>query len=326
MLNPSQTPSPKPKSRFFSNLRRSLRSNSQLTSVPESLFDPVPKTLFSTATESPSHADTSSSYATSSSSSNPSSPASNTPSRQLTPPQRRHASSFSKITFSAAEFLEDRYIYAQSPEKLCLSHELMSDESLPEDDLERVPFFAIPTTRKVSYGTQDIQSQEQTSNAHTQPIPAKKPLIKFYEDYGDLLPEFNYEDPCSSTTAPKKPMPASNINQPEFAPRLSCSSTPSPGGLDRHNDPYCSESYSSDLGHDDSPTLGYYSEFPTTSKHSSPKAVNWTSEKTQASRSRIIDPGNLLIPCDFDFLSSILDTPPPIPQETFTDDLVGMAY
>ncbi|KAA1075744.1 hypothetical protein PGT21_000398 [Puccinia graminis f. sp. tritici] len=221
MLNPSQTPSPKPKSRFFSNLRRSLRSNSQLTSVPESLFDPVPKTLFSTATESPSHADTSSSYATSSSSSNPSSPASNTPSRQLTPPQRRHASSFSKITFSAAEFLEDRYIYAQSPEKLCLSHELMSDESLPEDDLERVPFFAIPTTRKVSYGTQDMQSQEQTSNAHTKTYSGEENrLSSSMKIMGTSCQSLTTRILAAPPQPKEKPMPASNINQPEFAPRL----------------------------------------------------------------------------------------------------------
>ncbi|KAA1103732.1 hypothetical protein PGTUg99_009530 [Puccinia graminis f. sp. tritici] len=207
MLNPSQTPSPKPKSRFFSNLRRSLRSNSQLTSVPESLFDPVPHGY-----RIPSHADTSSSYATSSSSSNPSSPASNTPSRQLTPPQRRHASSFSKITFSA------------------------------KMTWKRVPFFAIPTTRKVSYGTQDMQSQEQTSNAHTKPIPAKKPLIN-----------------------PKENHAASNINQPECSSSFLFVYTISGRFGPSHNDPYCSESYSSDLGHDDSPTLGYYSEFPTTS-------------------------------------------------------------
>ncbi|WAQ88602.1 hypothetical protein PtA15_10A21 [Puccinia triticina] len=328
MFNSSNTPSPKPKSRFFSNIRRSLRSNSQLTSVPESFFDP-PKTLFSKAAESPSHAGTSSSYATSASSSNLSSPASNTPSRQLSPAQRRHASSFTKITFSSAEFLEDRYLYAQSPEKLCLSHELLSDESLPEDGLDRTRFFAARTTREAFVGKASMRTDENSPKAQSQPnLTRKQVYFAMFEDFKepvDLLPEFVYEDPSSPTTSSKAGSSNAAGSRSENSSYFQNQFLQSSGAID--HDPIYSESYPSDMGLNDSPTLGYHSEFPSPSSYSSPPANNPEGvQNTRTRRTRIVDPGSLSIPCDFDYLSSILDTPPPIPQETFADSPVGMAY
>ncbi|KAI7944459.1 hypothetical protein MJO28_010154 [Puccinia striiformis f. sp. tritici] len=337
MFRDTNTPSPKAKSRFFTTLRRSLRSNSQLTSVPESLFDPpvstalsdfeyctrlliflpfcFQKTLFKAAPESVNHMEMSSPSAASASSSHPSTPASNTPPRQLTPPQRRHASSFNKITFGTANFLEDRYIYSHSPEKLCLSHDTLSDDNLSTDGFApRAPFFSIPATRQpLANKTRDIPLYRRPPTVKTHSSSSKKPLrAPFYEDLdepSDLLPEFNF-------------------NEEEFyRDRAAQLAALAAAGPVSYKDPYCSNPYPSELGSDDSPTLGYLSEFPTPpNQSSSPKSNNTKIEKTQPSRSRIIDPASLIIPCDLNYLSSILDTPPPIPQETFVDSLVGMAY
>ncbi|KAH9457990.1 hypothetical protein Pst134EB_010292 [Puccinia striiformis f. sp. tritici] len=110
--------------------------------------------------------DSSSSSPTSSGSSESSSPSSSTRSIQPTPSQRRYAAVFSKITFSNAEFIEDRYIYSQSPEKTDGHFRLPTQEPVPTEEL-MIPcpsFFAIPASRQPSVIEQSDIRLDQTTN------------------------------------------------------------------------------------------------------------------------------------------------------------------
>ncbi|PLW16214.1 hypothetical protein PCANC_12516 [Puccinia coronata f. sp. avenae] len=326
MLKSNNTTPPRPKGRFFSNFRRSLRSNSQLSSLPESLFDP-PSTLCNAPAEPLSLVDTNSPSLTSSTSSDPSSPSSSTLSRQISPPQRRHALSVTKMNFSPTEFLENRYIYSMNPEKLCLSHDVESDESLPPNDaVLSTPFFEIPAARptdKRFYERPPVPKHHSSSSRE----PLRSALYEDSPDFADCLPEFMYDPTMDHFSSVLSLSSASGSSAPEHSERLSNQSTQSSASLDIYGDAYCSESYPSELGLDDSPTLGYQSEFPGHARNrSSSRVENWKCEQSQLSRSRIVDSANLLISTDFEFLGSILDTPPQIPQDTFADNLVGMAY
>ncbi|KNZ48665.1 hypothetical protein VP01_54g3 [Puccinia sorghi] len=332
--NNSTTPPPRAKARFSSNLRRSLRSNSQLTSLPESLFDPpVSQTLFSAPLDIPALVDSNSPSSTSSISSHPSSPASSTLSRQLSPRQRRHASSVSQlITFRAAYFLEDRDHYSNNPGELCLSHEMTSDETLGQkDELPSAPLFGIPAApRSTTAASDDVPRA--SLNHYSSHI--KKPLrSELYVDFAecvDCLPEFMYNpDELGGSSSMQCFTTASGSSRPEISLRLSDGDVPPANGWEytSHEDSYCSEAYPPELGMDDSPTLGYQPEFPGPAPSTSaPTLAHRQSDQSHSSRCRIVNPGSLLIPLDYDYLTSILDTPRPIEHETFADSLVGMAY
>ncbi|KAH9457978.1 hypothetical protein MJO28_005049 [Puccinia striiformis f. sp. tritici] len=160
--NSNMTPSPKQRNRFVSTLRRTLRSNPQPSSPATPPFGKT-KASFSALLKS---RDSSSSSPTSSGSSESSSPSSSTRSIQPTPSQRRYAAVFSKITFSNAEFIEDRYIYSQSPEKTDGHFRLPTQEPVPTEEL-MIPcpsFFAIPASRQPSVIEQSDIRLDQTTN------------------------------------------------------------------------------------------------------------------------------------------------------------------
>jgi len=327
------TPPSRAKAGFFSSLRRSIRSNSQLTSRPESIFDP-PKTLFSAPLDTPGLVDSNSLSSTSSISSHPSSPASSTLSRQLSPRQRRHASSVSQlITFRAAYFLEDRYHYSNNPGELCLSHEMTSDETSGQDGggLRSAPLFGIPDVPRSAKAASEDDPRPALNHysSHT-----KKPLRSaLYEDFAecvDCLPEFMYNpDEEDGSSSMQSFTTTSGSSRPDISLRLSDGDVPTANGWEYtgHEDSYCSEAYPSELGKEDSPTLGYQAEFPAPAPSTSaPTLHHRKSDQSHSNRCRIVNPGSLLIPLDFDYLSSILDPPPPTEHETSVDSSVGMAY
>ncbi|KAA1109768.1 hypothetical protein PGTUg99_034597 [Puccinia graminis f. sp. tritici] len=152
----NMTPSPKQRNRFISTIRRTLRTNPQPASPTTPPFGKQ-KTPFATSIEPrASHA---SSSPSSSGSSDVSTPSPSNSSSQPTPQQRRYAAVFSKITFSTAEFIEDRYIYSQSPEKPDDPLSLAAEELVPCPS-----FFAIPATRQPSMIDQPEVRLDQTSN------------------------------------------------------------------------------------------------------------------------------------------------------------------
>ncbi|OAV90819.1 hypothetical protein PTTG_02173 [Puccinia triticina 1-1 BBBD Race 1] len=147
--NTSMTPSPKQRNRFISTIRRTLKTRT-LSASPT-----TPPSGKPTLDSRDSH----SSSPTSSGSSDLSTPSPSTRSPQPTAQQRRYAAVFSKITFSTAEFIEDRYIYSHSPEK--------TEAPLTPAPEELVPgpsFFAIPSTRQPSVIDQPDIRLDQTSN------------------------------------------------------------------------------------------------------------------------------------------------------------------
>ncbi|PLW11362.1 hypothetical protein PCASD_24323 [Puccinia coronata f. sp. avenae] len=196
--NSNSTPSPKQRNRFISTLRRTLRPHTQ----PASPNTPPPfgktKNSFSISLGS---RDSHSSSPTSSGSSDLSTPSpSTTRSPQPTPQQRRYAAIFSKVTFSTAEFIEDRYVYSQSPSKPdgpmtavgLDTGELESQEELGPPS----SFFAIPSTRQPSIDQSQIRLSQMLTSPTRYPHHADQssdfpssssPLRSCFQEVFDLL-------------------------------------------------------------------------------------------------------------------------------------------
>ncbi|KNZ62299.1 hypothetical protein VP01_1288g1 [Puccinia sorghi] len=216
--NSNSTPSPKQRNRFISTLRRTLLPHPQLASPstppcskPVSLphlnpasnlssfrnTDPGWALLFSQKNPfslSLRSRDSHSSSPTSSGSSDLSTPSPSTRSTQPTPQQRRYAAIFSKITFSTAEFIEDRYVYSHSPVKPegPMTVGGSEEETEPQGNLIPCPsFFAIPSSRQPSLDQSQMLTlppQHRINWGEISGVPTPRPPLRScFQEVFDLL-------------------------------------------------------------------------------------------------------------------------------------------
>lgn len=228
----------------------------------------------------------------------------------LTPQQRRQGASFSKITFSTAEFSEERYIY--SPEGQ--TSDLTAQES-PKDAGFR-PFFAIPATRHSALTQTETETRPSTSTVQS----AESLRPAFSSDKRDSHCSF-LDSLLVCLYDSTKPMPTLPGWQEDLADLLA-----------QQDDPFWSEDCTTEPENlEDSVPLGHHSGvLPSTLKRSPARAKGLMRRKRQpgpaaevvpasgsfgdcpcgkrsAPKRHLIDPAIIASRADFQYWNAILD-------------------
>ncbi|KAA1097913.1 hypothetical protein PGT21_023864 [Puccinia graminis f. sp. tritici] len=226
----------------------------------------------------------------------------------LTPQQRRHGASFSKITFSTAEFSEERYIYSPGGQY----SDLTADES--PKDAGFVPFFAIPATRHSACTQTETETHPSASNVQS----AESLRPAFSSDKRDSHCSF-LDSLLVSLYDSTKPMPTLPGWEEDLADLLA-----------QEDDPFWTEDCTTEPENlEDSVPLGHHSGvLPSTLKRSPARAKGLIRRKRlpvptvvpasgssggcpcgkrSAPKRHLIDPAIIAARADFQYWNAILD-------------------